>query len=324
MNSPGSAAVPAPDSEALQKLGRMYRFARFRYAFLLLIPVLWMLGTSFVSFDSIAGLSLAVLIIWFFVVLFGVSAWVFLVIPSTTEIKRKYVSHVLPFLFHREALKVNYYPSHDLGMAAFLRSGLFHEQYHTMLREDCIQGDAGRMEFALYQVAVQTVSRMSGRYGNSARSATNQFYGWAIHCIIPSVRNTHVVIPRKRKTDDESDDWLEKTRESWTTNPKCAAQLVGYAPFDAEFIVYTDNLQAFYAFATRDFLDFLLYLHSTSKNAFGVNISGSLFALHMGHEMPDFRHVPNGNFVTEYHPELLQEVKWFAGLIKGVQRFSSR
>jgi hypothetical protein len=324
MNSPDSAAVPTPDSEALRKLGRMYRFARFRYSFLLLIPALWLLGFVLAPPDSSLGLPEVVLLVWFFVVLFGVAAWVFLVIPEKQEIQRKYVSHVLPFLFHQQGLAVNYYPTHDLSMAMFLRSGLFHEDYNTMLREDCLQGAASRMVFAMYQVAVQTISRVSGRYGASASSATNQFYGWAIHCIVPPVRNTHVILPRKRKTSDESDDWLEKTCESWSTNPKCEAGSIGYPPFDERFIVYTDNPQAFFSFATKEFLDFLIYLHTTTNNAFGINISGSLFALHMGHETPGFRHVPDGNFETHYNPELLQEVKWFADLIKGVQRFTAR
>jgi len=255
-------------------------------------------------------------------VLFGVGAWVFLLIPPKEEIKRKYVSHVLPFLFSQQGIQVNYYSSHDLSMATFLRSGLFHNNYQTMLREDCIQGSASRMQFSMYQVAVQTFSRISGRYGNSVRSATNEFYGWAIHVLIPRVAGTHVILPRSKKTSDESDDWLDKTTRNWATNPKCPAQQTGYAAFDEIFVLYSDNQQGFFSFATREFLDFLIYLHDTTKNAFGVNVSGGVFAMHIGHEDPNFRHMPSGNFLTEYNPELLEEVKWFSDLIKGIQKFN--
>jgi hypothetical protein len=324
MNSPDSAAGPQLDETALERLGRMYRLSSVRYLFLLLIPALWVFGVLIASIGRIDGLVAGFLIAWFFIVLFGVAAWVFLVIPEKEELKRKYVSHVLPFLFSRNGLNVDYYPSHDLSMATFLKSGLFHDDYNTMLREDCLQGSAARMQFSMYQVAVQIATRSYGRYGSSARTATNQFYGWAIHAIIPRIAGTHVILPRRRKTGDESDDWLEKTGRSWTTNPKCAPLLTGYAPFDQLFILYTDNQQVFFSFATKEFLDFLIYLYNTTKNAFGINASGNVFALHMGHDDPTFRHMPNGNFVTEFDPELLEEVKWFSDMIKGIQKFTSR
>jgi hypothetical protein len=324
MNSPGSATAFQPDESALRQLGRMYRFSRIRYLLLLLIPALWILGGTLVGMGHYDSLSVGILIAWFFVVLFGVGAWVFLFIPEKEELTRKYVSHVLPFLFQREGLTVDYYPSHDLSMAAFLKSGLYHDRYNTMLREDCIQGSVTRMQFSMYQVAVQTVSGHMGRYGNHSRTATNEFYGWAIHCLIAPVRGTHVILPRSRKTGDESDDWLEKVSENWSTNPRCPAQLTGYAAFDGQFVLYTDNPQAFFSFATKEFFDFLIYLSGTSGNAFALNISGGLLAFHMGHESPSFRYCPDGDFASEYHPELLQEAKWFCDLLKGIQRFTMR
>src|SRR5688572_7392588 len=98
MNTGDSPLAPALDQNALQKLGRSYRLARVRYLLLLLVPLLWLLGVFIASlFGPIGSLASGILIAWFFLVLFGVGAWVFLLIPEKEEIKRKYVSHVLPF-----------------------------------------------------------------------------------------------------------------------------------------------------------------------------------------------------------------------------------
>lgn len=326
MNTPDSAAVPSLDENALGKLGKMYRFARVRYGLLLLIPLLWLLGGAMVSLEPEADWVVVFLIIWFFVVLFGVAAWVFLLIPETEEIKRKYVSHVLPFLFQKCSVDINYYPSHDLSVNSLLKSGLYHNSYNTILREDCINGNASRMQFGMYQVAVQTgaYTMGAGRLGTRSRIMTNEFYGWVIHCVIAPVSGTHVILARNRKTSHESDDWLEKTNESWWQNPKCPPQLTGHAAFDKHFILYTSNPQVFFGFATKEFLDFVVYLGETTTNSFGINISGTLFAMHIGHVSPTFRHVPRGNFVSDFNPDLIEEVKWFSGLVKGVQKYFAR
>lgn len=322
MNEPVSRADVRPDEQALRSLGRMYRFSRIRYLLLLLIPALWFLGFVLAGLSEMSSLSVGFLIGWFFVVLFGVGAWVFLLIPDKEEIRRKYVSHILPALFRRENLEINYYPSHDLSVHSLLKSGLYHDDYSTVLREDCITGTTGRMNFGMYQVAVQVVTGVSGRYGNSARIATNMFYGWVIHCIIPTVRGTHVIIPRNRKTGDESDDWLEKVKQNWWNNPKSAAYESGNAALDREFVFFTDQLQTFQSFATKEFLEFLLYLQQSATNAFAITISGNLFMMHIGHVSPSFRHCPDGDFVNDIHPEMEQDVKWFTSLLKGVQKFN--
>ena len=325
MKNGGSVTSSLPDEIALSKLGQLYRLARIRYSLLVLIPALWVGGVLAASLSGpINGLTAGILIAWFFIVLFGIGAWVFLIIPEKEEVKRKYVSHVLPYLFAQEGLTIDYYPSHDLQMKTFLQSGLFHDDYQTMLREDCIQGSASKMKFSMYQVAVQTLSRVTGRYGNSARLATNMFYGWAIHAIIPRIPGTHVIIPKGRKTNDESDDWVEKVHENWWSNPRVASTETGYVPFDALFTLYTDQPAAFFSVGKKEFLDFVIYLANTSTNAFAINMSGSVFALHIGHEKTSFRHMPDGNFATEYNPELLEEVKWFAQMLKDIQRFTSQ
>lgn len=324
MNEPGSAVLFQPDREALQKLGKMYRFSRIRYLLLLLIPVLWILGGYLSGFSSMDDLVAGILIAWFFVVFFGVGAWVFLLIPDKEEIKRKYVSHVLPFLFRKEGIEITYHPSHDLSVNSLLKSGLYHDRYSTILREDCIAGSAGRMNFGMYQVAVQATSGFNGgRYSPSSRVMTNLFFGWVIHCIIPSTRGTHVILPKHRKTEGESDDWLMKVGENWWQNPKCPAYETGYQPFDEEFILYSDQPEVFHSFATKEFMDFLLYLQKSSSDAFAINVSGNLLMMHMGHAEPSFRYCPDGDFVSEVHPDLEQDVKWFTSLLKGVQRFTA-
>lgn len=319
------AAKPGTlDPEYLRDLGKLYHFARYRYWYLLLIPALWILGGILTTFTVMDGLVAGLLIAWFFIVLFGVGAWVFLVNPEKEEVVRKYVAHVLPCLFRREDLDIQYFPSHDLSVKSLLRSGLYHDRYSAILREDCISGTTGRMNFGMYQVAVQTASSFGGaRYSPRSRVLTNQFYGWAIHCVVPNVNGVHVILPRHRKTQHESDDWLEKVIENWMSNPKCLQLPTGYHAFDAVFVVYSDQPPAFHSFANKDFLDFLLYLQSGSHNAFGINISGNLFAMHMGHKTPTFRHCPDGDFASEFHPELLEDVKWFADLLKGIQRFKN-
>ena len=320
-DSSPDALFPEEVFDELRKLEKKALLARWRYPALLLIPLLWILGGVLISFGSPGELEVGILLAWFFLTLFGVSGYVFLVCPTTDEVQLKYATLVVPLLFETKGLTANYYTAHDLKMAAVLKSGLMHEQYSTMLREDSIVGKSLRMEFGMYQVAIQKASGFgSARYSGGTRVLTNQFFGWVIHCVIPSVRGTHVILPLRKTGDGESEDWIVNTVTAWKSNTHAQRYSSGNTVFDQLFHVYTNDVKSLASFAAPEFLEFLRYLQSTATNSFAISISGNLFVMQIGISSLKFRLCPSDSFTQKVHPDLMQEVVWYSDLFKGIER----
>lgn len=319
------ATTPSQNPEellALELLAKKYRLARFRFTLLLLIPALWIIGGILISaiFDMY-GAGVPIMLIWIFVVLFGVGAWVFLMIPHKLEIERQYAKLVVPALLKQEGIQAEYYQAHTLATASFLKSGLYQEKYSTIRREDSVTGKALGMPFGMYQLAVQ-VSTPLGRSAFQPRTTllTNHFYGWVIQCGITPVAGRHVLLFKTRKTSHESDDWLAPVQKYWQTNPECPPLFSGNPVFDAHFLLFSDRPKVAEDLFHPEVRQFLLYLAETSENAFAISISGNVLTMHIGHSEPTFRSCPKENFGREYHPRMLEEAKWFSDLLKGMRK----
>jgi hypothetical protein len=318
------AEFAPPDSRyasELEKLEKQHKKARFRYALLLYIPVLWILGiaAAYALDNPVLWEGIAIYLVG---VVFLIGAWVFAIIPSRESLEKKYARIVLPALFEQRGIKASYFNSHLLSITAFLKSGLYQENYSTLLREDSLTGDAQGMPFGMYQVAVQVASGVGGGSVTRPRSRilTNHFYGWVIQCGITAKPGQHTLVFRDRKTAHESDDWILPVREYWFKQMSPVSLHAPANSFEDFFLLFTDQPKAAAEIFNPAFQKLLVYLAQTSVNAFALTISGNLFTLHIGHDDPTFRSCPEKNFDASYHPQMLLDVQWYSDLLKGIKQ----
>jgi len=318
------AVFAPPDSRhtsELEKLEKQYKKARFRHAKLLYIPALWILGiaSAYAIDNPFLWEGIAIYLV---AVVFLVGAWVFAIIPTKESLEKKYARIVLPALFKQRGITATYFNSHLLSISAFLKSGLYQENYSTLLREDSLTGDVQGMPFGMYQVAVQVASGVGGGSVTRPRSRilTNHFYGWVIQCGITAVAGQHTLIFRDRKTSHESDDWIIPVREYWLKRLSPVSVSLQANSFEDCFLLFTDQPKVAAGIFDPEFQKLLIYLAQTSVNAFAITISGNLFTLHMGHNDPTFRTCPEKDFSSTYHPQLAIEVQWYCDLLKGIKQ----
>lgn len=254
--------------------------------------------------------------------IFAVGAWVFLKLPVLSEVERKYSQLILPGLFTKAgASEVLVSKRHDLSMKTFLEAGLFHDKYSTISREDCIQGKFSERPFGMYEVAMQTVATYGGMSPMQNTIGTNRFYGWFI--IVPAERipGFHFITMRYRNNDGESDDWHTLTFQHWEEDQQLQKITLGETKFDDAFLLNTDQPETLRTILNPSVQEFLLYVASTTKNSFAISIQRSRIYMMIGHETATFRKCPEKKFTEEIHPEMIEDVKWYADLLRGLQKF---
>lgn len=252
--------------------------------------------------------------------IFVVGGWIFLKLPVLSEIEHSYAQLVLPGLFTKSgASEVLVGKRHDLAMKTFLEAGLFYDKYSTISREDWIQGKFNERSFGMYEVALQTVATYgAGPMQNTI--GTNRFYGWFIIIPIDRMPGFHFITMRYRNNEHESDDWHTLNFRHWTEDEQLQKITLGEAKFDDAFLLNTDQPDALRGMLTPSVQEFLLYAATTTKNSFAISIQRSRIYLMIGHERASFRKCPDKKFTEEIHPEVLEEVKWFSDLVRGLTR----
>lgn len=229
-------------AEALAALEKKYRKSKQKALFLLLIPLLWILGAipayfigSAVAWECLAG--------WCIGVTFCVGVYATMWLPDTAEVVHNYAQLVLPELFRNAGVNdVRVHTRHDLSMKTFLDSGLYHDRYNSISREDSIQGNLHGVPFGMYEVAMQVGgTRMNARSGIVSGTRTNYFYGWFVMLNVPRISGFHFITMRGRKNSGESDDWLQHTIAHWENDVQLQQTQSGNAAFDRQFMLNSDQ-----------------------------------------------------------------------------------
>lgn len=306
----------APEKE-LHILQKKREWAQLKWMVIFITLGLLVLGASGVYaleirwlFLAYAGFCVAVI--------FVAGAWIFLKLPVLAEVEHSYAQIVLPGLITKTgATEVRVGKRHDLAMKTFLEAGLFYDKYSTITREDWIQGKFNAQSFGMYEVALQTVATYgAGPMQNTV--GTNRFYGWFIVLPINHISGFHFITMRYRTNEGESDDWHTLTFQHWTEDQQLQKINLGEANFDDAFLLNTDQPEMLRGMLSPSVQEFLLYLASTTKNSFAISIQRSRIYMMIGHERATFRKCPEKKFTEEIHPEMLEEVKWYADVLRGL------
>lgn len=303
--------------DRLEKLEKQYRRSRQKLKFLLLIPGLWLLAfipTYILDikwlWEDFAG--------WCILVLFGIGGYAVLKFPIADDVIHAYAQEILPGLLRKfgvENPRVS--KRHDLSFRTMLESGLYHDKFNGVLREDSVQGTLGQIPFGMYEIAIQVNSTIGARSARTSFS-TNHFYGWFIQLAIPHIRGVHTIVMRRRIHGGESDDWHEETLEFWQENSQLQKIFTSNPSFDEAFLVASDLPETLRPMLDRNAQEFLLYLAQTTRNSFAISVQHSKVYMMIGHENPTFRKSPDGNFTTEINREMMEDAKWFVDLIRGL------
>ncbi len=254
------------------------------------------------------------------VTIFVVGAIIFMKLPVLTEVERSYAQLILPGLLTKAgATEVRVGKRHDLAMKTFLEAGLFYDKYSTISREDWIQGKFNEQSFGMYEVALQTVATYgAGPMQNTV--GTNRFYGWFIVVPVDRISGFHFITMHYRNNEGESDDWHTLNYHHWVEDQQLQKIKLGETKFDDAFLLNTDQPEMLRGMLTPSVQEFLLYLASTTKNSFAISIQRSRIYMMIGHERANLRTCPEKKFTEEIHPEMLEEVKWFADVLRGLTR----
>ncbi|HTF05470.1 MAG TPA: DUF3137 domain-containing protein [Bacteroidia bacterium] len=312
----------APE-EALHSLQKMRERAKQKWMIIFLTIGLLVLGSSVVYALEIKWLLIAYAASCIASV-FIVGAWVFLKLPVLTEVEHKYAQVVLPGLFTKTgATEVRVGKHHDLSMKTFLEAGLYHDKYSSISREDYIQGKFNERPFGMYEIAIQTVATYGGG-GAQNTVGTNRFYGWFIIVPADRISGFHFITMRYRNNNGESDDWHTLTLQHWEEDVHLQKFVPGESKFDDAFLLNTNQPEALHEILTPSLQEFLLYAAATAKNSFAISIQRSRIYVMIGHERANFRQCPEKKFTEEFHPDLLEDVKWYADLLKGIHKVGSR
>lgn len=308
----------APEKE-LHNLQKKREWAQHKWMLTLVTLVLLVLGATGVYALEIRWLFIAYA--GFCVLtIFVVGAWIFLKLPVLSEIEHSYAQLVLPGLFTKaNAIEVRVGKRHDLAMKTFLEAGLFYDKYSTISREDWITGKFDGQSFAMYEVALQTVATY-GAVALQNTVGTNRFYGWFIVVPADRISGFHFITMHYRNNEGESDDWHTLNYQHWVEDQQLQKIKLRDAKFDDTFLLNTDQPEILRGMLSPSTQEFLLYIASTTKNSFAISIQRSRIYMMIGHERANFRKCPEKKFTEEIHPEMLEEVKWYADVLRGLTR----
>lgn len=313
-----SPAQIAP-ADRLKAIEKRYIRSRRKIWFVLAIPALWLMGA--VAAKAIDELwAWEALIGWCLMTTFLMGVYLLYQVPSTADAVHKYSQEILPGIFTQLGVEnVRVARRHNLSMKVFLDSGLYYDKYSSISREDSVQGRINGSDFGMYEVAMQIGStRMSAQAGTTATLRTNQFYGWFIVVNTAHISGFHFITMRKRRNTGESDDWHAKTISHWENDRQLQKVSIANSKFDELFLLNSDMPDVLSQLLNTSAQDFLVYLAETSANSFAISIQRGNIYLLIGHEKPEFRKVPEGDFTTELNPEMVADAKWFSELIRGL------
>jgi hypothetical protein len=308
----------APQTE-LDFLQKKREWAQRKWMLAFMTAGLLVLGASLVYALEIKWLFLAYAA-FCVATIFVVGALIFMKLPVLSEVERSYAQLVLPGLFAKAgATEVRVGKRHDLAMKTFLEAGLFYDKYSTISREDWVQGKFNEQTFGMYEVALQTVATYgAGPMQNTV--GTNRFYGWFIVVPVHRISGFHFITMHYRNNEGESDDWHTLNYQHWVEDQQLQKIKLGETKFDDAFLLNTDQPEMLRGMLTPSVQEFLLYIASTTKNSFAISIQRSRIYMMIGHERANLRMCPEKKFTEEIHPELLEEVKWYADVLRGLSR----
>lgn len=309
----------APVQE-LEILGAHYRRSRRKYLFLLLIPALWIISASLLFVPDFDWAP-AVVSLLCIVALFGVGGFVFVVIPSSDEIKTRYSHLIIPGLFrHLGAQNAEVFSSHTVSTAAILDSKLYTGRHDSIQRRDCIIGNIRGMQFGMYEIAIQTGHSLSGSRVLTSSVMTNQFFGWFIMIPLRNIIGEHFIIVRERVSDTEVDDWQKKTINRWSEFPQFFYNENDKSEFNNTFLVATSHPQQMSKLLTKEAKEFLMFLSETSGSAFGISIRSNMLNVLIGEEDGSFHYAPEGLFTEKIPEETSENARWYITLLDGIRK----
>jgi hypothetical protein len=274
----------------LKKIQFQQRFARKRgliLAGVFLIGIIpFILGVvndqiGLIVFGSTVGLLLAIM----------ATGWFVVFLPDKAGVSKHWKKIVLPHLLRSIGVDGEYHTGNDLAPKTFLHSGLFKEHYNTLSREDCFLGAYKHVRFGLYQIAAQRRSIMG--YGTGIRDPrsrvlTNIFYGLVLHVPLQKKFSGVWVIPKNRRTDHESDDWLLPVLEYRRKKEGIIVVPSGHSEFDARFSVFCYQPQEAAILLKPWFCSLVFRIQENWGNGLALSFVDQLAALHVGHASPKF------------------------------------
>ncbi len=308
----------APEKE-LRQLQKKREWAQHKWMIALATLGLLVLGATGVYAAEIEWLFIAYAA-FCLIIVFVVGALIFMKMPVLAEAEHSYAQLVLPGLFTKSgATEVRVGKRHDLAMKTFLEAGLFYDKYSTISREDWITGKFNERSFGMYEVALQTVATY-GALAFQNTVGTNRFYGWFIVVPVDRISGFHFITMHYRNNEGESDDWHTLNYQHWMEDQQLQKIKLGEAKFDDAFLLNTDQPEMLRGMLSPHVQEFLLYIASTTKNSFAISIQRSRLYMMIGHDGANFRKCPAKKFTEEIHPEMLEEVKWYSDVLRGLTR----
>ncbi|HEU4717240.1 MAG TPA: hypothetical protein VFU15_05385 [Bacteroidia bacterium] len=310
--------LPAQTISTLKKLDRKRTFSEKRFSLWFLAPFL--AGIPLVlAFVTDYSWLLVFSIIWIFVVIFGLGAFIHVILPEPTELSRVFKKSILPGLLNENGLTAKYYSSHGLKPDSFMKAGLFRENYSHFERLDCISGKYRNIPFWLYELKVQTSDTM-GRglvFTPRTRVVTTVFYGWVLHVPVRTLHGKVFIIPRREKKNDESDDWVKTTREYFGDRSDYSPLLFDNPEFNARYIVFSDRADRNSAF-TAPVLAFFSRLYDISPNAPAFSFCEDLASMHVGISDDGFDLDPGRPSYPDGTDKASGKLRFFSAVVSGL------
>ncbi len=244
---------------------------------------LWLAAPVLIALPVIAGMYIFA-VIWCFIVIFGLGALIHLVIPTVHEVSNLFKKTVMPEALKTAGIEGEFFARNGLSGDAFQKSGLCRERYTHFERYDGIIGKYNGIRFGLYELAVQV---REGRQGFApgvpgVHMHTNLFYGWVLHVPVPKLSGNTFIIPIRRATSHESDDWLKAVGEYLRSGDAVHAVLTGDSAFDKHFFVYATHAQEAAKLLQPAFREFLLNFSTASPNAPAFSFCENRAYMHVG------------------------------------------
>jgi Protein of unknown function (DUF3137) len=305
------------DQKKLERLQRQQNVSRQRF---------WIMSGLFI----VCAIPLIFGLLWGNKTLIGFAAFVFClsfaysggwieaVLPDYEAINKRWKRVVFPYLLKVAEIKGEYHTTHDLSAKTFLNMGLYKDPYSYFHRQDFFTGYFKNAHFALYQLGVEKRSRYRrlGRFGQSSFGPTDTndiyFHGLVLHVLLHKSFSGTWIIPRKRKTQHESDNWLNAVLKYRQRKEGVVAVLSGHPELDASFYIFTrDPREA--AFILKPwFCQVLVEVQWAWKNGLAVSFVDTMAALHVGHPETRFDLDRNDNVYPPHIDKQLIAVREFS------------
>jgi hypothetical protein len=323
-----SASFSDEAMKNLMALEKKRKLAENKLLLWLLVPVLWII--SLVIAFSIQSTGVYIFCgIWVFAVLFGIGAFIHVVLPSNEEISNRYKKIVLPELMRLSGINGDYSLAHGLKVDSFLKAGLYHERYSHFERYDSIIAEYSGIKFGLYELAVQIAKTMGGQMSvgtgmgvPQTSMLTNMFYGWVLHVPVRNFSGSTYIIP-VRKTSRETDDWIDETRK-YFEKEKMQKFQTGSSDFDVVYTVYTTAPMESAALLSPDFRTFLLDAHKLSANAPGFSFTGTRAYMHVGISGAAFDRQPRSKIFPANTGPQMERLRFFGWAMKAMYAAGSK